>query len=365
MIIAPHFPPEISSSSDLVYELSSDLFKNGCDVTVITTSPRYDLKNLIKFYRGRFYRKENMDGIRVIRVMSLPILKRYPRFLKGVKHIFDSLPVFLGGIISGRRDIIFCVSPPLFLGLSSFALGKLRKIPFIFSAQDMFPQYVIDLGLLKSRFIIWFFEFLEGFIYKKAKYISVHSEGNRGNIVSKGIDPHKVVVIPNWVDTDRIGSTNNGTRFRKENDVSEKFVVSYAGTIGYSQDLTVTVDCAKLLEEHQDIIFLMVGEGPLKKHLQEKVRSLNLVNVKFLPFQPREKYSMVLSGSDICLVPLSREVKTPVVPGKIPAIMASGRSIIAALSSNNDGAKIIRDAKCGYCIEPGNPKQLSEAIIKL
>jgi len=81
--------------------------------------------------------------------------------------------------------------------------------------------------------------------------------------------------------------------------------------------------------------------------------------------QPREKYPSVLHASDVCLVTLSKEVVTPVVPSKLLSIMAAGRPVIASLNLDGDTPKIVEAAQCGYCVEPENPEALAEAILKL
>jgi len=53
------------------------------------------------------------------------------------------------------------------------------------------------------------------------------------------------------------------------------------------------------------------------------------------------------------------------VPGKLANLMASGRPIIATVNPKGDAAKIIEEAKCGYCIEPGDSQKLAEAVLTL
>jgi len=342
LILTEAFPPEIRSASHLLYELAESLVDSG------------------KLF---FY--EKTGRINVIRLNSFSFLRHIP-LIRGLSQFILSGLLVIGGIISGRQDIILAYSPPLPLGISAYLLGKIKRAPFIFNVQDIFPQSVIDLGLLKSKVLIKISELMERFIYKKASYITVHSAGNRENIISKNINPEKVIIIHNWVDTNLIKPTKNQDNdFRRKNNLNSKFVVSFAGVMGFAQGLDIVISCAELLKLYKDIIFLLVGDGVKKEGLMKKTKDMQLNNIKFLPPQPKEIYPSILYASDICLVTLDKSVKTPVVPAKLLNIMASGRPVVASMNLKGDTPKIIRDANCGYCVEADDADGFSKAILKL
>jgi glycosyltransferase involved in cell wall biosynthesis len=364
LIITNYFPPEIRSASHLFYELSESFVSNGHKVTVVTGFPRENIKELPDKYKGKLFLREMMNGIQVLRVATMSFPRNIP-VVRGLEQFLLSLQFLWGGLISGKQDVVLVYSPPLPLGLSVILLKKAKRIPFVFNMQDIYPQCIIDLGILKNPLLIKLFEGIEKFIYKKADYITVHSEGNREHVISRGIFPSKVVVLPNWVDTDMIAPSNRLNGFREENDLGDKFIVSYAGVMGYAQDLSTIIESAERLKIYENILFLLVGDGPMKKDLEQRVETLGLKNVKFLPMQPREKYPEVLAASDVGLVTLTREIVTPVVPAKLLSIMASGRPVVASMDLNGDAPKIIKASLCGYCVEPENPEMLAQAILKL
>ena len=365
LIITDSFPPEIKSSANLLSELSVDLAESGHRVTVVTGFPKHYTNNIDQRYKGRLFLFERMSKVKVIRLFSIPFIRHIP-VIRGLDQFLLSLVFMLGGIFSGKQDIILTYSPPLPLGISAFLVGKIKKIPFIFNVQDIFPQSVIDLGLLKSKVLIKISELMEKFIYKKASYITVHSEGNRENIISKGVNPEKVVTIHNWVDTDLIRPTESRNNdFRNNNNLNGKFIISFAGVMGFAQGLDVVIYCAELLKSYKDILFLLIGDGIKKNGLMEKARNMQLNNIKFLPPQPKEIYPSILYASDICLVTLDKNVLTPAVPAKLLSVMASGRPVVASMNLKGDAPKIVESAKCGYCVEADNAMGLSKAILKL
>ena len=365
LIITDSFPPEIKSSANLLFELSEDLAESGHQVTVITGFPKHYINNIDQRYRGKLFLCERMNKVKVIRLLSISFIRHIP-VIRGLDQFLLSVIFFFGGISLGKQNVILTYSPPLPLGISAYLLGKIKKAPFIFNVQDIFPQSVIDLGLLKSKFLITISELMEKFIYKKAHYITVHSEGNRENIISKNVNPEKVVTIHNWVDTDLIKPVKTqDNNFRGKNNLKDKFVVSFAGTMGFAQGLEIVVNCAELLKSYKNILFLLVGDGIKKDGLINKAEDMQLNNIKFLPVQSKKVYPFILYTSDICLVTLDKKVLTPAVPAKLLNIMASGRPVVASMNLKGDAPKIIKSAECGYCIDADDVKGFSEAILKL
>jgi glycosyltransferase involved in cell wall biosynthesis len=351
LIVTDSFPPEIKSSANLLFELSEDLVESGHKVTVVTGFPKHYVNNIDQRYKGRLFLCERMNKVKVIRLLSISFIRHIP-VIRGLDQFLLSVMFFLGGFNSGKPDVILTYSPPLPLGISAYLLGKLKKAPFIFNVQDIFPQSVIDLGLLKSKVLIKISEAMEKFIYKKARYITVHSEGNRENIISKNIDPKKVIVIHNWVDTDLIKPIKNqNNSFRTKNNLKDRFVVSFAGVMGFAQGLDIVINCAELLKSYKDILFLLIGDGVKKEGLMKKTKDMQLNNIKFFPPQPKEIYPSILYASNICLVTLDKSVKTPVVPAKLLNIIASGCPVVTSMNLKGDAPKIVRDAKCGYCVD--------------
>ena len=243
-------------------------------------------------------------------------------------------------------------------------------------------------------------------MYDGADLITVHSPGNKDHVVMKGAPPDKVEVMPNWVDTDFITPGERMNGFREEFGLGDKFVVSFAGVIGYSQDIDVILGAADLLRDKKDILFLIVGDGVEKERLMKKACSMGLstmpepvplrrwnkphqtnqtnqtnqinqinetnqtnqtnqTNVMFLPMQPRDRYPSILHASDVCLATLHEEVKTPVVPSKILSIMAAGRPVVACMNLDGDAPRLVEEAGCGYVLPPEDPQILADHILKL
>lgn len=367
LLITAYFPPEIGSASFLFYELGRELARQGERVTVITGFPTYNVnpKSLPDKYRKGCCLKENIDGMDVIRVRTLS-LPRYVPVARGIEQFITAFLFFWRGLFIRQEDAerILVYSPPLPLGLTAYGLSRMKRAPFVFNLQDIFPQSAIDLGVLKSRMLIKFFRGLERFIYKKANVVTCHSEGNRDHVISCGGRAGKIRVVPNWVNTDEIFPGPRRNSFSREWGIEGKFVVSFAGVIGYSQDIDIVLDSVQYLKNCPDLCFVIVGDGVVKDRLVKRARESGVNNVLFVPMQPKEIYPLILHSSDVCIATLKREVKTPVVPSKILGIMAAGKPVVASMDLSGDAPKIIKEAACGICVEPEDAKMFSEAILK-
>jgi len=364
LLLTAYFPPDIGSAAHLFYELGTALVERDYRVTVLTGMPGYHAQGPLDRYKRKVWIKEKVKGISVVRIV-LPRFARHLMVGRALWQFTTATAFLLAGLCLRRHDVAIVYSPPLPLGLTAWALRRLRGIPFILNVQDLFPQSIVDLGLLKNRWIIRLFEAMECFIYRQANAITVHSPGNRQHIVGKGTAAHKVTAIPNWVDTDFILRADRMNGFREEHGLDDAFVISFAGILGYSQDLDAVLDAAALLSAYDDILWLIVGDGVKKTHLELRAQQMNLSNVRFLPLQPRKGYPAVLHASDVCLVTLHAGVSTPVVPSKILSSMAAGRPVVAALNLDGDAPRLIAEARCGLCVPPEEPHALAEAVLRL
>ena len=365
LLLTSSFPPEVRSQSTLMHELALDLAVAGHQVTVVTGVPRYNLPDGVRErYKRRLFARETVGGVEVLRLPVFPVPRRVP-LLRGLEQLLIAITYAFGSLIKGRPDVTLVYSPPLPLGLSAYVVSKLYGAPFILNVQDIYPQTAIDLGLLKNPALIAMAERMERFVYRRASMITTHSEGNREVLGDKGVAPEKVVVIPNWVDTEQIRPEQRSNGFRESHALGDKFVVSFTGIMGFAQGLETVLNAAHILREHQDILFLMVGDGSLKDVLVAQARELGLPNTKFLPMQPQKEYPHVLAASDVSLVSLGSRVRTPVVPAKLMSIMASGRAVVATVPADGDTPRIINEARCGICTPPGDPEALARNILEL
>lgn len=366
LLISNYFPPEIGAAAHLFFYLGKELVSMGHKVTVLTGIPRYNVP--AELYR-KFLQIENLveyyEGMKIVRT-KLPLIDRNNKIRRGIEHFEISSKLFRQGLNYLDKDIDTAIvySPPLTLYKTAIRLGRRIGFPTILNVQDLFPQSVVDLGMMNSKILKSIFYKLEYKAYKKVDHITVHSSSNADYVKQVIGDIKPVSIIENFIDIDEIAPGSKENSFSITHNLSGKFIVSFAGTLGYSQDIDVIVNTAGKID-NEDILFLIIGDGVQKNKLLSEINNKSLKNLKWLPMVPKEDYPSVLHSSDISLVTLIEDVKTPTVPSKIISIMAAGVPVIASINLNGDAAKLIEESRAGYVISAGNADEMVKKILEL
>ena len=341
-------------------ELAEEFRNRKHHVTVITTWPEYNLDQ--DSIPRSFSEKEIENGITVLRVKTLPhhnvnyLLRGLAQLLMPLKFIrklrqYDIMP-----------DAVVVYSPPLPLSLVGSWLQR-SNVSFLLNVQDLFPQNAIDLGVLTHPLQIRFFRALESFVYRSAKIVTVHSEGNGQTVLQEYPDlVDKLRILHNWVDLDHHESDVSQTDFREKWNVQQKDVAIFAGVMGPSQYLKLLLQVAEQMQDHTELLFLLVGDGQEKEKLQKMAQEKSLSNLRFEGFVSREEYSNLLQICSIGLVCLSPQNQTPVVPGKILGYMAAGLPVAAFLQSSSDGHGVVKSAQCGFSADSADKDACVQAM---
>jgi colanic acid biosynthesis glycosyl transferase WcaI len=365
LLVCPDFPPVLNSAARLFYELAEDLSRQGHEVTVLTRIPERYLAGQERHGRTRFVIREEIGGIQVVRLKNLPAPRRLPA-ARALEQLWMALTFYLAGAGLPRHDAVIIYSPPLPLGLAGYGLARQWRGVTVINVQDLYPQTAIDLGLLRGKALIGLAERLERFLYQGADALAVHSEGNRAHVVSKGAPPGRVHVIPNWIDLETVkpGPRYNGWRHSQDLDEAA-FVVSFAGTMGFAQGIEEVVQAADRLRQVPEVTFVLAGDGVFKRQLQEQAEGMGLRNMRLLPPQPADAYIKLLQASDACLVTLHKDLKTPVIPGKLQSVMAAGRPVILCANPASDARRMVEDAGCGLFVPAGDADGMAAAVLSL
>lgn len=348
-------------------ELALELRSLGHTITVLTTTPHYNFdpevqisQPLSRSWRGLLYRS-SCQGIPVYHT-SMPMkgnrvgarLFDYARF-----HVISTA---IGAKIASDCDLILTPSPPLTIGLSAWLLGLIHRVPFIYNVQEIYPDIAVSLGLLRNQHLIKEMERLERFVYSRAQAVVVISEWFRRRLLAKGVSPGKLIVIPNFVDTEFMQPGERCNPFSAIHGFDSQFIVLYAGNIGLTQGFETILAAARHLAHLSNLRFLIVGDGAHRTWLEEQLARDKLSNVILLPYQPRSVVPQLYASSDICLVPLKRGTAQETFPSKIYTIMAAGRPAVASADLDSELSWVVEKSRCGWAAPPDDVHALVSAI---
>jgi glycosyltransferase involved in cell wall biosynthesis len=267
---------------------------------------------------------------------------------------------FFIGLGVKNVDVVWGTSPPIFQGFTAWLLARLKGVPFLFEVRDLWPQFAIAVGVLRNPTLIKLSFWLERFLYRHADLVMVNSPGYVTHVKDHGA--RRVELVPNGADPEMFDPAEEGSVFRTRHNLTDKFVVLYAGAHGLSNDLGVVLESARLLAVNAPrVMLVLLGDGKEKPALQKLAAEMGLSNVLFLPPIPKMEMPTALAGADACLAILKplEEYKTT-YPNKVFDYMAAGRPIALAI----DGVirAVVEAAGCGIFAQPGDPAALAEAV---
>jgi colanic acid biosynthesis glycosyl transferase WcaI len=261
-----------------------------------------------------------------------------------------------------RPEVIFAPSPPLTMGVNAWVIGRLKRCPFVYNVQEIYPDLAISLGALRNKTAIRLAFWLERFVYRRAAVITVIAPRMRQRLIDKDVADDRLEVIPNSVDLAEMRLEPRDNAFAREHGLLGKFVISYAGNLGPAQGLETVLEAAAMIRSVEDILIVFIGGGILYDKLRSTITELQLTNVLILPHQPYARVPQIYASSDICLVTQAAGTGSEAIPSKVYRIMACGRPIIATADSGSDLARVIHDAGCGQVVEPGDTAGLASLM---
>jgi colanic acid biosynthesis glycosyl transferase WcaI len=361
LLLTQYFKPETVGAAIWIHELALDLAARGHEVMVLTAFPNYPAGVVFKEYRGRFWQDETIDGVEVSRtwIYSTNSKSFWKRAFQFGSFCLGSLA--LGLFRRFRPDVIYAILPPLPLGVSAVLLGAAKRARVVLNIQDIYPRAAVALGVLKNKRAIHFFEAMERWIYHRADRIVVISDGFHEDLLAKGVPAGRLFVVKNWADPSFIRPGGKDNSFRHVLNPNGRFLVIYSGGLTHNSQLEPLLLAAVELQS-DPFLFVIVGDGVRKEKLQHFVAERRLQNVVFKPFQPLDRYPEVLLSADLTLVTLSPNAGSVSVPSKIFKQMAAGRPILAITPDSSELERLVRDARCGITVAPGDISTLVQNL---
>ncbi len=364
LFFTENFPPETNAAATRVFERACYWAKWGHDVTILTSAPNFPQGLLHEGYKNSWYQEETMEGLKVVRVKTY-IAANQGALRRTLDFLSFMVSAFVAGLFVKRPDVIVATSPQFFAAVGGWALGAVRRIPFVFELGDLWPASIVAVGAMRPSLPIRLIERLELFLYRRSACVVALTNAFKCNLVSRGISPDKIAVVINGVDIWRYGPRPKDAELLAEWQLNDRFVIGYVGTHGMAHALMNVLDAAEILKDRTQIRFLLAGAGAERDLLIKDANRRNLDNIVFLPAQPKTRMPAVWSLCDVALVHLKNSsVFRDVIPSKIFEAMAMGLPILLA-SPDGEASAIINKDGVGLHVPAENPVALAGAVKQL
>jgi len=355
LLLTQAFPPETNAGANRVYSMARVLSRQY-DLSVVSTKPSYPSPESFKDID-----LEPFDGqyhFSLTRTLEFSPHKG-SLLIRGLREQIMAFRVAARGL---RRspDIIIASSPSMFLGPVALLLARAKRAKFVWEIRDVTWSYAKEkagsfsvmrlFNLVLEKYMLY--------VLRRADLVIGATDGITDILIESGLALERAVTIRNGISSDLLDAIRKTSgRLGKGRPK-----VTYAGAIGYNQELGVIMEVAAKLPE---VDFILAGDGPERSLLEASKEKLGLENVFFKGYLSRERLFETYSESTI----LFAQVKsTPVldstaIPSKLFEFMATGKPILYA--GKGSAARLLRDIGCAVVVPPGNSEAISKAIVEM
>lgn len=342
------------------YYLAKEFVRLGHKVTIFSGSYTHIYSKLPEV--NGFSKCENIDGIEYcwIKTPSYSKSQSLGRIINAFTFVVKMF--LLRKKRFGKPDAVIVSSPTPFSILNGYWIKKRSGAKLIFEVRDIWPLTLTEIGRLNPRHpFIRFTQFFENFSYKNSdKVVSVLSNAFE-HMKNHDLTEEKYTLIPNGIDVDEAEKKTQLPADFLSLIPKDKFLIVYTGKFGISNNIEVLLEAAEKLKSNENIVFLLVGNGPEKANYQNFIVERELGNVILYDSIPKSAVQTLLQKCDVCYIGMKKLplYRFGVSPNKIFDYLFSGKPVISAIEAAND---IVADAKCGISIKSDDSDEIVKAV---
>lgn len=361
LAIGINYAPEMIGCARYTSDLVAYVAGAHARCEVITAPPHYPGWRVQPPYKAWSYVTEYADGVRLTRCPMLvkPNARGVWRMIAPMTFGASVLPVVLWRALRFRPDVILCVVPTLFAAPAAVLASRLTGARLIYHVQDLEVDAAFAVGHLNHRLARRIGLAFERRMLAAADAVISISRRMCERLAAKGVPADRVFMIRNWVDTKAVHPGGDGAGFRRRHGLpADAFIAMYAGHIGAKQAIDVLLEAAKRCAAAPRLLFVIIGDGPMKAPLMEACAGLR--NVLWLPLQPEHEVCDMLNAADVHVLPQLPSAADLVLPSKLGGMLASGKPMVVAADPGTELAEFLDGA--AILIPPGDPEAMARAL---
>ncbi len=292
--------------------------------------------------------EEAVAGVSVLRLRA-PGTRGYGHLQRAVREMLLPLAMLRALRKSPFRrthwDGLVWYSPTIFFGPLIWFLRRKSRCASYLILRDIFPEWSLDLGLMRRGPVYFFFKAVARFQYSVADFIGVQTPSNlpylAGWASSAG---RRLEVLQNWL---AVAPDVGSSIAISDTVLAGRKIFVYIGNMGVAQGMDIFIELADSLRDRHDIGFLFVGRGTAVPHLEQMARSRALENTVFHEEVDPSEMPGLLSQCHAGLLALAPSHRTHNIPGKFLTYVQAGLPILARVNRGTDLAGLIEREHIG------------------
>lgn len=364
LVVSQYFWPENFRINESVAELVG----RGHSVTVLTGLPNYPDGRVFEAFKNDPSAFSSYGGADIVRVPLAPRGSGAARLAFNYLSFVVTASVVGAWKLRGRSfDVVYSYAPsPITAVLPAVLLRRLKRAPLLLSVQDLWPETLAAVGVLKSSKALGYVGKLVSFIYRRCDRILVQSRAFVPSIERYAPEASgRVRYMPGWAEGVFTSANNDATVAPEMAPYASTFNVVFAGNIGAAQDFPSILDAANRLKHLPDLRWLIVGDGRASDHVRSEVKRMGLErNFVLLGRHPLERMPSFFLAASALLVSLRPDpIFSMTVPSKVQSYLSAGVPLLAML--DGEGARIVDESGGGLVGPAGNGEALARNVERL
>jgi len=215
-----------------------------------------------------------------------------------------------------------------------------------------------------------FFAWQERWLARHADAVTVVSRTLQTQVWGFGVDPERVVYLPNGPDSDLVHvgevSAEEKTAVRAELGVHDAPLALYLGHIPHGSDLDLALDALALIRDQlPDARLVIAGVGDGLPALKAHAQRMGLAGQVVFPgwIEPDQAH-VLLAAADVAINPYRDTlINRAKCAGKVVLAMAVGKAMVTSRVGEN--LAYIENGRSGLLTEPGNVADLAQALLQV
>ncbi len=263
------------------------------------------------------------------------------------------------GLHMPRPDVVYATSTPLSAACAAALVARRHGAPWIFEVRDLWPDFPIQMGALRSRGLQRMLRGLERRLYRSAAHVVTASTDMAAHVRRFRARGVTTVEYGTPLDLMERADAAAADALRREHHVEDRHVVLYAGSFGRANAIPTLLEAAARLRGRTDLCFVFAGRGHHARAVARAAR--RLPHVRHVPPQPLLCALALFRLADLSLVPfIDRPVLAANAPSKLYDSLAAGTPVIV---TNAGWTKRLVEAHgCGWHVPPEDAAALAAQI---